>query len=241
VKTSYDEVRRMAFRALDGARSPAGIDEDSAHGTAWLEAIDLPGMTLLADAIDTSEPDRRARGLSSGQTGERAWRIDADGLSCAFCAATVIDLLIATAETGPDACSTIELTDAKQPLFLIPMAARFCPDGGSIQITWRQDGKDQAFTVTLSGVWLNETSTGDSDGPDASSTGSVTLTSRAVSGLDQMLGRRIDQGLASTLRQGLDVDDNAYARIAAYAAKILVPETATSRVSGAGAGLTDND
>ena len=84
MKTSYDEVRRMAFRALDGARCAAGIDEDSAHGVAWLEAAGLPGLALLADAIDTSEPDARALGLAFEQTGASTLRIEADAVPAPF-------------------------------------------------------------------------------------------------------------------------------------------------------------
>lgn len=231
----------MSFRALDGARCPAGIDEDSAHATAWLEAIGLPGLTLLADAIDISEPDARALGLETHQTSASTLVIGAAGLPCGFYAAAVIDLLIATAETSPDGCSTIELNDTRHPLFLIAMAARFRPPHGTIEMAWRQSGMDIEFTVTPAGVLLHETGGDDLDWTDASSIGSVRLTCRTDSGTHNVSGRDIAECFAKTLRHGLDVEDRAYARVAAHAAKVLVPETETSRVSGAGAGLTDND
>ncbi len=68
MKTSFDEIKRMSFRALDAGRAPAGVDEDSAINTAWLEASGLPGLKLLGDALDLigrySEPSTRTH--SSG-------------------------------------------------------------------------------------------------------------------------------------------------------------------------------
>ena len=88
---------------------------------------------------------------------------------------------------------------------------------------------------------MDENGDGDMDWSDGSGIGSVTLACGKSSDADRLSGSRIDQELADTLRQGLEVDDKAFGRIATQARKILVPETETSRVSGAGAGLTDND
>jgi len=54
MKTSFDEIKCMSFRALDAVGAPAGVDEDSAINTAWLEASGLPGLALLGDALDAA-------------------------------------------------------------------------------------------------------------------------------------------------------------------------------------------
>ncbi|MEM8687791.1 MAG: DUF3726 domain-containing protein [Pseudomonadota bacterium] len=42
-------------------------------------------------------------------------------------------------------------------------------------------------------------------------------------------------------REGIEVNQNDFEKVYTYSRKILVPETEQSRLSGAGAGLTDND
>lgn len=238
MKTSYDEIRRMAFRALDAAQAAAGIDEDSAYAVAWLEAAGLPGLAMLADAIDDSTPDSRALGLTSTDSGAEIIRIDANERSCAFYAATIIDLLIARAASGEAGGSTVELANTRHPLFLLPTAVRFCPPDGRIGLNWRQGGTDVEFSVTKARVLRSD----DGEWSDSAVIGTVSLTCTRSGNAGKtapacVLGDR----LSTALRDGLDVDDKAYSRIAAHAAKILVPETQASRVSGAGAGLTDND
>ena len=92
MKTSFDEIRRMAFRALDAGRAPQGVDEDSAVITAWLEASGLPGLKLLGDALDTTSPKERHVTLDPQLEGAQA-RVDAAGASAVFLGPGLIDLM----------------------------------------------------------------------------------------------------------------------------------------------------
>ena len=48
MNVSFDEVRRVAFRALDGGGAAPGIDDDCGWGCAWLEACGgRPDMLLV--------------------------------------------------------------------------------------------------------------------------------------------------------------------------------------------------
>ncbi len=49
------------------------------------------------------------------------------------------------------------------------------------------------------------------------------------------------ENIDAAIQNGLQVDKAAFDRIYAYSRNILVPETEASRLTGAGAGLTDND
>lgn len=51
----------------------------------------------------------------------------------------------------------------------------------------------------------------------------------------------LNQPRARAVPQRIDLPDDVYSRWSALAARLLVPESDASRLSGAGAGLTDND
>ena len=235
--TSYDEIRRMAFRALDAGGAAAGIDEDTAHAIAWLEAAGLPGLTILADALDASPPASRADGLRLSRQQGATTNIEADRRSAVFFAASVVDLLIGRAQTSTVRTSVIELQAAAHPLVLAASAARYCPDDGVISVQWPDAevhaAHGHAFLTAAAGHGANWSAPMAVD---------VVMSCRLDGDPpDSGAGRDLGQLMARALRDGIDVDDQAHARVAAYAAKILVPETEGSRETGAGAGLTDND
>jgi hypothetical protein len=237
MRASYDEIRRMSFRALDAGRAAAGIDEDSAHAVAWLEAVGLPGLATLADALDSSDAAGRAAGLELADSRSPVREIDARGASSVFFAASVIDLLIADALVASDGGSALIVHAAGHPLMLAAAAARFCPRHGTLTVTWHgvefTSGAGECFLLENTAdapEWL------DPSGFDVSL--ACTLTSEGRGGAP---GTHLSSRLRRALEDGLEVDEDAHARIAAYAARILVPETEASRETGAGAGLTDND
>jgi len=252
VKTSYDEIRRMCYRALDAAGAAAGIDEDSAHAVAWLEAVGMPGLKTLADALDGSDPASRPAGLALDPARADSLTVPADRRSCVFFAPSVVDLLIGLSSKTGGGPVSLTLENAAHPIYLIPAAVRFCPAGARIRLAW--DGDDGGTEVEMTRNMVTHLSS-ETDDPRWQSDrpiGEVTMSYQPAEADDH--ARRSDNGstfvlnkstvgdkLASALRVGLDVDDEAYARVAEYAARILVPETEASRESGAGAGLTDND
>ncbi|MGI9415113.1 MAG: DUF3726 domain-containing protein [Hyphomicrobiales bacterium] len=252
MKTSYDEIRRMCFRALDAAGAAAGIDEDSAHAVAWLEAVGMPGLNGLADALDGGDPSERSRGLAVDTTAPPALKVSAGGRSCVFFAPSLIDLLVGMASKNRDGPVTLRLEKPAHPLFLIPAAVRFCPSEARISLRWKSDDDTTEVETTRNMVIRLEPDTGSRQWQHALPVGTVELTyvpaddatraDRRANGSSFVLDKSaVGDRLAAALRDGLDVDDRAYDRIAVYAAQILVPETEASRISGAGAGLTDND
>ena len=252
MKTSYDEVRRMCYRALDAAGAAAGIDEDSAHAVAWLEAVGMPGLKTLADALDDSDPDSRPAGLALDPAGADRLTVPADGRSCVFFAPSVVDLLIGLcSKTGAGPVS-LTLENAAHPLYLIPAATRFCPAGARIRLAWDGDKGSAEAEATRNIVTRLSSETDAPHWQSARTIGEITMSYQPAE-TDDHAGRSdngstfvlhksaVGDKLATALRDGLSVDDAAYARVAEYAARILVPETEASRESGAGAGLTDND
>ncbi len=237
MQASYDEIRRMSFRALDAGGAAAGIDEDSAHAIAWLEAAGLPGLATLADALDRSDPTSRAAGIEHVSATSSSMELDANRNSAVFYAASVIDLLVASALTSSDGRAALALHAARHPVMLAASGARFCPQGAEISITWN----GVQLTIENGDTFLAENGAEAAEWLDPSAF-DVDLSCTLHPDPAQVPpGSNLTDHLERSFHNGIDVDDAAHARIATYAAKILVPESDASRLSGAGAGLTDND
>ena len=234
-------------------RAPrAGIDEDSGHAAAWLEAVGMPGLKTLADALDNSEPEGRPAGLALDPAGADSLTVRAGGRSCVFFAPSVVDLLIGLSSKTGGAPVSLTLKNAAHPLYLIPAAVRFCPAGARIHLAWRGDDGDAEAEATRNLLKRLSSDTAAPHWHSPRPVGEIAMTFQPAEA-DDLAGRSENGSsfvltksaagdkLAMALRHGLNVDDEAYARVADYAARILVPETEASRESGAGAGLTDND
>ena len=210
MKTSFDEIRRMSFRALDAGRAAQGVDEDSALTTAWLEASGLPGLRLLGEALDITDPKDRQPTLTPHLESKNA-KVDATGASAVFLGPGLIDLMRYLASVhGEGARLTVDrLSHAG---FLTGFVGQAREQGESITVS-PADQPLAATSVVLS-------CTASSDAPQ----------------WDQLRAAR-----QKSFQEGIDADAADFERVYAYSRKILVPETEESRLSGAGAGLTDND
>ena len=210
MKTSFDEIKRMSFRALDAAGAPAGVDEESAYTTAWLEASGLPGLRLLGDALDNSERPQR-RGDVKPELRDCAAYAEAGGASAVFAGPGLVDMMaFLLSSYGDDALLTVAgLTDAP---FLFGLIGQ------------QQDrGVEMCISPSEPGSAPVEIKFGPGRGT-------------GMPDWDALRARR-----QQSLSDGINADDAAFQRIYTYSRAILVPETEESRLSGAGAGLTDND
>lgn len=210
MKTSFDEIRRMSFRALDAGRAAQGVDEDSALTTAWLEASGLPGLRLLGEALDASDPKDRQPTLNP-QLESKSAKVDAAGASAVFLGPGLIDLMryLASAH-GSDARLTVDrLSHASFLLGFVGQA------------------REQGESITMSPA------------DPVSAPTSVVLS--CISAPDTPRWEQLKTARQSAFQHGIDTETADFERVYAYSRKILVPETEESRLSGAGAGLTDND
>jgi hypothetical protein len=182
---SFDEIRRTAFRALDGGGVAPGIDDEVGWACAWLEACGYPGLRMLAEALDETPRDERRPSFIVDVIG-----IDLRNMSCAFMAPTVVDLAVAQ--------NRLYLRNVRHGLYLLPFAVRVgigigCPVDPAFAIGGEREKNPYA------------------------------------------------EKLAFAAQMGITVDDATWAKVQTYARAILVPESAQSRMKGAGAGLSDND
>ena len=108
---SFDELRRAAFRALDGGGAAPGIDDEVGWASAWLEAAGYPGIRMLGEALDETPRQSRRPSFALDAIG-----IDLRNVSCVFMAPTLVDLAKAQAR--------IFLRNARHGLYLLPFAVR---------------------------------------------------------------------------------------------------------------------
>jgi phosphatidylserine/phosphatidylglycerophosphate/cardiolipin synthase-like enzyme len=182
---SFDEVRRVAFRALDSGGAAPGIDDECGWACAWLEVCGYPGLKMLIEALDETPREERRPSYEPDALG-----IDLHNISCIFSAPTLADLAAAR--------SRIFLRNVKHGLYILPFTVRAnigigCPVDPSFAVGGERHKNPYA------------------------------------------------EKLAAAAQNGVTVDDAVWQRACPYSRAVLVPESETSLLKGAGAGLTDND
>ncbi len=210
MKTSFDEIRRMSFRALDAGHAPQGVDEDSAVITAWLEASGLPGLRLLGDALDTTEPNKRRVTLDP-QLEDGHAHVDAAGASAVFLGPGLIDLMRCLADTHGTG-ATLSVDRLRHAGFLIGFIGQA-----------RELG--EVFSMS----------------PGAPSEAPTSVILACDDAHETPVWERFRAKREQAYEEGIEVNQNEFDKVYTYSRRILVPETEQSRLSGAGAGLTDND
>ena len=210
MKTSFDEIKRMSFRALDAGGAPAGVDEDSAITTAWLEASGLPGLKWLGDALDGSEPKDRKGAVDPELDGPNA-TVKANGASAVFLGPGLVDLM-SYLESMFGAKAKITVQDLGQAGFLTGFLGQA-----------REAGHPFAMS------------------PDDPATSPSNVEVRCQTSPSAPDWEQLKANRQGSYQHGIETGEADFNRVYAYSRKILVPETEESRLSGAGAGLTDND
>jgi len=111
MRVSFDEVRRVAYRALDAGGVAPGVDEDCGHACAWLEAAGYPGLKLLVEALETTPRQDRQPSLAPAYG-----IVDMANSSAVFCAPMLVE--IAQAE------GRVYLNNIRHGLYVLPFAVR---------------------------------------------------------------------------------------------------------------------
>ncbi len=231
---TLNEVQRACQKALFGAGVPAGLDDDAADATVWLEACGIPALASLVDVLERWTGDSSAISVAETAPGT----FDTGGRSAVLVGSSLIDLAIARANSNGTGC--LKVSGLKDPRFLVPWAANYAEDEWGLQLTWNRQAASvhSIGGVTLFGDWAAP-----AEGPC-----DVTIECRyswsggfdvplSVAHSNADLEARYDQ----TLSTGLAVDDEVWQTIARHACRTLVPASADSRARGAGSAASDNE
>lgn len=217
---SLNEVEAMGKRAARGAGLSWGLAEEAGKAARWLNAHGFPGVEQLADILTRNDNQNYAE-LAPVDT-DGIWQAPAGRLCPLITGAALSDRATEIADGR-----VIELGRTSQPLLLVPYAAGVARlTGMIIAIGW----DDVIMTLMPD----REIIVGDRD----------MLTARSTDSVHCQCAGDVDEPVASVDGPIASVDElaaPAWSRLAAFAQRTFAPATEASRLSGAGAGLSDND
>ncbi|WP_397541261.1 DUF3726 domain-containing protein [Roseovarius salis] len=214
---SLNEIENLARKAARGAGMDWGPAEEAGRATRWLCAAGWPGAEALAELL--ARNDGAPWDSLRPRTGQDPWQATG-GTLCPVAAGTAIcDWAHEWAGGG-----TARLGRTAQPILLIPFMAMAADLAGArLGIGW------QGVTVTrgdgLTRVDITDMAALRKSSVDAVHVGPATHTR----------GERVTRAYRAT------VPAETARALAQLAHRTYAPATPESRLSGAGAGLSDND
>lgn len=215
---SLNEVAGALRKAAVGSGYPPGPAADLAAATVWLCARRLDGVGAALAS------------LASGYDADARWQEDDSDLRFTDAAvgrwgSSPFELLVA-AETER---VVVERPDS--PLLLMGFAGTVARSTGAAFAL--SDGTDAPVVVTGAGAETDRVV------PDRATTVHIEI-ARAVDHHDDH--HHVDHGVApDDVARGVEVSAEHWSAVIDLAARTYVPATNESRMSGAGAGLDDND
>lgn len=228
---SLNEIEVTLRKAAIGMGLPLGIAEDTALAATWLAARGYPGIDLYHTALQHAvDHNGTARTLER----EPGALVAKGPVAALWFGPAAVDHLCLGARQGVPAEIRADWID--YPLLCFAMLAVAAAEYDlRIAITWKRNDQTDAIArcydekVSIAGTL--------SIGP-----GPLIMSLVAPSIADPPIARDdFKARLARSLAQGVMVDEQLWAKISQLAARTLVPASETSRLSGAGAGILDND
>ena len=215
-RRSLNEIEVMGQRAARGAGLPWGIAEEAGKAARWLTERGLPGVERLADIL--TDNDKRLYAELAPANADGVWQASSGQLCPLITGTTLCDLAAEIAKGR-----VMELGKTAQPLLLAPYAAGVAKlTSTAIALGW--DGL--TMFMTSKGLAIE----GNRDAMTATST-------------ERMHCRRVDERTVP-INEPVNapaVRAVAWSRLADFAQRTYAPATEASRLSGAGAGLSDNN
>ena len=236
MRVSLNEVQATAQKAAVGSGHAYGIAEELARATRWLCERGFRGVEKLLHAL--REP--QAAGLQIRE-GDAQISLDYEGdcLFVASAAASIGDLALLAQQRN----SALAVSCLSHPLLVIPYLFDVAQRTGVLQAQWKSvDGFDvcaRAENGNLSLFAPESLTLFQARATDFICRFSETAedpTSPCVLDHQQMSQRVLDN-----IAQGAEINDQAWQTLNELAHRTYVPISEESRLSGAGAGLTDND
>lgn len=210
---SLSEIEGLTRKAARGAGFCWGLADEAGKAARWLASYGLPGPEALADFLQAFDGTPHAD-MRPHDVDAHRWQAHC-GTICPISAGTALcDLAQCDAPIRD-----IRIECCAQPLLLLPFVNAAAEDGGrSLCLTWQ--GGVFSFADHVCGQ------------------------------VAAPLAARVDVHVTQSATQApvlpppkmrYELDATCAERLAAMAARTYAPDTEQSRISGAGAGLSDND
>ncbi|MEL6171407.1 MAG: DUF3726 domain-containing protein [Pseudomonadota bacterium] len=213
---SLGEVQSLSVKAARGAGMEWGLAEEAGMAARWLCVHGLQGVEALSRLLQ----DQDGGDYASSRPQTRSWPWYAEGQS------------LCPIKTGAAICDRARLIKSGEgfalkstawPILLVPfLASTATLTGGPLQVSWQH----VVLAVSSDAVSVD----GDVDMLMCSETSNVTI--KNVSAV---------QGEFLLPHFRASPDEASFEYLTRLAHRTYAPETEQSRLSGAGAGLADND
>ena len=165
---------------------------------------------------------------------------DAPILSALYAGRVVADRLSIAAGRGME--RHLRLDDTDQPLLIVGAIAAAGIDAARIAVSWPlRSGRRVALELNPDTATVVGLGSEDIGSPEPARIDIVLNDDASPTPPAHSATRKLADGRARAVREGVEVDEAARSTVLAFFDKCLVPTTARSRDAGAGAGLTDND
>lgn len=209
---SLNEIESMSKLAARGAGYSWGLAEEAAKAARWLSYNDLDGCRALANVL--KQFDGSELSDRTPQVGIDTWTGKHERQCPIIAGALLSDS--ANLLDGRD-IRIIGLIQPNMLLFFASLAAK--RRGGSVSLTW-----PGAFAIT------------DGQGTVITDTDSISTNQDGV--LVQFANEKV---ATNELQTRAEPEPEAWKALTIFAARTYAPATEQSRLTGAGAGLSDND
>lgn len=211
---SLNEIEATAKKAARGAGYSWGMAEEAGKAVRWLCSKNFDGCEALSSLLETSK--RVDLATRRAQMIEDIWQCESNEM-CPLLAGAALSDFAHKLRQG-----AITMMAVTSPLLLVPFAAAAA--------------RQLQSTITISWDGVSATT----DGSDISVVGDFgSLASEMARCVEVGFGAELDQTLPSISRAVPDV--TAWTLLCQFAHRTYAPATEESRLSGAGAGITDND
>ena len=232
---SLNEVAITAQKATAGCGHPFGIAEEMGFATRWLCARGLRGAEKLIHSLEQF----KAVELNLSETADNVAIGGAEGIAIPslVLAPSVADLLVAHRADK----KIITVGTLAHPLMLLPFLARIATDSKRVNVSWSSiDGDSVMVEFNRDGAQIyadNSFSLIQARADNVVCRWGALETTSPVLYTRAALAEQRNAVIAS----GCTLSDSAWQKLQVFAHNTYVPISEQSRLSGAGAGLTDND
>ena len=230
---SNAEIETLTCKAAVGVGLPAGLAEDAGVAAAWLSGAGFAGADIACRAIENIRKGRARPVIISGHTASLCPDTKGKLASVMYAAPSLSDFLQTT--------SRVTVARLDEPLLLF--AHLVCSSSvRAMELVLHSVG---STGKVLQGVI--QRGHGRLEGPPFSEQEAKNGSEVSVT----MVGGSQDRNFKPTkkesetrraaIQRGVEVTEAIWAELQRLAAHTLVPESATSKQRGAGAGMIDND
>ncbi len=230
MRRSLNQIEHTVRKAVRGCGYDWGVAEDAGRAVRWMQMVGLDGVKKVAEELEsTGSFDRQRHRISHHRDYNGLyWSSDSETVSPIVAGPCVGDQVNACAALGEEHSEPLVIRDLCRPALIAGYCGAAAHQAGIlVLLSW------EGFTMACGATGYRKL--GDAENAQIASVEIRAGNDVMPEGLQQ------DAPCSSGRIGSSDVDDASWLKLEKMAHRTYVEATASSRLSGAGAGLNDND